>query len=450
MNTPNLKKRGQTYYVRVAVPRPLWAALGRREIVRTLGTGSLPEANRRKHAVIAEIRALIEDAHRAYGPASGSPVERVLSDLRTLRRQHRMQLVTTTEADLNKDALVDQLEALEERDQIPPARLPAIRAAVSAVTDPSITTLADAVETYLSHHKPPLVTQQTYRTKQRRLQELRDSIGPDLPVREVTGQRAAAFVTGDLLRRGLSPKTCTDYIADCSAFFEWCILQDLTAANPFHRKSKLVRRPKRGTKDLGPRIWTPEELQAFARGCPADHPQHLLPFFALALFTGCRLNELAELKVADVHGDWFEVTAAKTKAGLRSVPIHSQLQPLVGRLVTSSADGYLLPGLRRGGEDQKRGHYVSKAFTTIRRRLGITDPGTRFHSLRANFITSLERAGVPVSTIQSLVGHERPELALNTYSAGPGMEVLREAIERVDYGETLCDLLRSRLPGLLD
>ncbi len=43
-----LKRRGGNYYVRVPSPRHLWASVGKREIVRTTGTGDVsgPPARR--------------------------------------------------------------------------------------------------------------------------------------------------------------------------------------------------------------------------------------------------------------------------------------------------------------------------------------------------------------------------------------------------------------------
>ena len=46
--TEYLKRRGQTWFVRVQIPAHLWkAAGGKREFVKTLKTGDLVEANRR-------------------------------------------------------------------------------------------------------------------------------------------------------------------------------------------------------------------------------------------------------------------------------------------------------------------------------------------------------------------------------------------------------------------
>ena len=112
-DTSHLFKRGNTWFVRVAIPRHLQDAIGTRLIRRSLQTHSLPEANRRKHAVIAEVRKLIAETERATGisagTSSGTPVDHILADLRTLRRQRRLQLYSADEVDLLKDSILDRL-----------------------------------------------------------------------------------------------------------------------------------------------------------------------------------------------------------------------------------------------------------------------------------------------------------------------------------------------------
>jgi hypothetical protein len=93
--TDYLKKRGHTYYVRIQIPPPLWpAAGGKREFIKTLKTGDLTEANRRKHAYIAAFNRKIEGLPtRRYTDAE---VRKALAErgvdgvlLITVRRQRR-------------------------------------------------------------------------------------------------------------------------------------------------------------------------------------------------------------------------------------------------------------------------------------------------------------------------------------------------------------------------
>lgn len=430
---------------RVAIPRHLQDTLGKREYVRSLKTTSLAEANKRKHAVIAEFRKLIALAEKVSGRTTNTPTDKLLADLRTLTRQQRMKLLSDADVELTKDALVDRAHDLGESGRIPEDMAARIKSAVGAM-DGSILPLFKAVELYLETHKPPALTQQTYRAKEKRLAELVAFIGPDTELSQVNGKLTSRYITEDILKRDLAAKTKADIVIQLSAFFSWCELQDWIPGNPFRGKSKLIRSSKRGTADKAkPRPWTTDELLKFAKGAPATDPYHLLTLFILGLYTGARLNELAGLKLEHVYKNRIHIAESKPPAGIRDIPLHPLLVPLAAHLKKTSTDDFLLPGLVGAGEDNKRGHTASKQFTRLRRKLGVTEPGVRFHSLRANFITALEQARVLVNEIQLLVGHKRPSLALDVYSGGQEFKRLQADVKAVTFGKRVDRLVDERI-----
>ncbi len=56
-----------------------------------------------------------------------------------------------------------------------------------------------------------------------------------------------------------------------------------------------------------------------------------------------------------------------------------------------------------------------------------------FHSFRRWFVTEAQRAGVPESTIASVVGHEegRRSITLGVYSDGPAWQQMWRCVEAV-------------------
>ena len=63
------------------------------------------------------------------------------------------------------------------------------------------------------------------------------------------------------------------------------------------------------------------------------------------MYTGMRLNEICDLKLAQVGPDWIQVADGKTDAAVRRIPIHTDIKQLAERLVQECKDGYLLSGL---------------------------------------------------------------------------------------------------------
>ena len=83
--------------------------------------------------------------------------------------------------------------------------------------------------------------------------------------------------------------------------------------------------------------WTPEELVRLHKEADGS----LADLILLDMYSGMRLSELVNLRLADVAKDHFVVREAKTAAGHRQVPIHRKLRRAValrcGQIKTGSA-----------------------------------------------------------------------------------------------------------------
>jgi integrase len=203
--------------------------------------------------------------------------------------------------------------------------------------------------------------------------------------------------------------------------------------NPFEGQS-------RPASSKGWQPYTIEELNRLFGNLPASRLNSWIPL--IALFSGMRVNEICQLRVEDVRQEagvhFFDVwegdgQTIKTQAGVRRVPIHSELMR-VGFLAYRAEleEGQLFPALRPGGPDRKPSWNFSKRFTIYRRSVGVDRPGVSFHSFRKNVVTALDNAGVPQHDIAAVIGHERG-FTLDTYSGGKGLATLKEIVERVTY-----------------
>ena len=166
----------------------------------------------------------------------------------------------------------------------------------------------------------------------------------------------------------------------------------------------------------------------------------------IALFTGMRLEEVAQLRCRDikqVNGVWVidvnmsDGNRLKNQNSQRLIPIHSALLE-IGLL--DDANKTMASGCERLWPEFKRckhGSYsagYSKWFGRYKNLIGITDPKKTFHSFRHTFIDQLKQIDVPDGKIQELVGHANHSITTGRYGKPYRPNALKEIIDGLDYG----------------
>ena len=289
------------------------------------------------------------------------------------------------------------------------------------------------IRKYLAE-RAPHVTKQTLEQKERQLSELADWVRSSGEVTALTRQQAGRYLSEVLLKKGHSLKTVKDTLSHLRAFWAWLEARDIVEGNVWAGISHTLRPSTRG-RLAKRRPWTNQEVLQLIREIPTSDP--LWTLSAMGAYTGMRREEITQLTIHDVTEDGaLIVREGKTAAAVRRIPIHPVLRSLVARLVATSTDGYLIPGLLSGGADERRGHYLGKRFTNMRRKLGLNSPETVFHSFRKALAQRCEEQEVPESTTELIGGWSRGRrMSYGLYSPGPSFNKLQEAIAKVSYGE---------------
>jgi integrase len=271
-----------------------------------------------------------------------------------------------------------------------------------------------------------------------------DQIG-DLPLGKITDHMAVDFLDNHLLvARKVSPRTRNGYAMLLSAIYKCAIRRKKATANPFDGQ-----RIKAASVHYEP--FTDQELailfaDAKFETAPAKHKTGTaLPWASLiSAFTGCRLEEVAQLKAADIKqtdGIWyFEFCHdgnGKTKAATRVVPLHHELID-AGLLRYRDAlpkGSMLFPGLKsRDSKPGKLGPRLGGAFNWWRKKLGIVRSGVNFHSFRHTVGDRLRKAGVPEDDRAALLGHEDERITSRVYGHdGPGLHRLQAIVDKINY-----------------
>lgn len=275
---------------------------------------------------------------------------------------------------------------------------------------------------------------------------LRQLVGADTPVRAVTRddvlmiRRTLAQIPAnmtklygkdvdlvDAIERAaeddkprLAPNTVRSYMVNLSAVMNYArkILQVI----PVNPVDGLI--PARDNK-VQRRAFTKEELELVFGGLGeerrADSAHYWVP--AVLTFTGCRANEIAQLRVEDVAEeagiDFIDLTLfgkdgvrvdgkrLKNKTSARAVPIHDELiragfLDFVERR-RAAGEERLFPELSANAFG-RFSHEISREFGHHLDRIGLAEPSLVLHGLRHGFREACRDAALPAEIANGLGG----------------------------------------------
>lgn len=405
-----IEKRHRTYFAYLDIPKDVRKAIGRRVYRQTLKTDSRSVAERRAAPIVAQWKAEIA---RAREEPNHNDARFWRDALRRAETPEAQALVMEQIEMAAWDIGAVNVENIGER----PSTAPEAQRFFAEATGALVAT-DEHLEEWIGSLQVKAKTVSMRRATINRLAEKFPTL------RDITRKEVRRWAT-ELLAE-LKSATVQRMMTDCRTY--WRYLETIEAvpedSEPFDRLGLKV-------KNASWLPFEPADVVKLLDGAIAREDNELADLIRLAMYTGARREELCSLKVASINGDRFDIVDAKTKAGVRTVPIHAELQQVMARLIDESKDGYVLSGLK-ANKHEVRGDALGKRFTRLKDAMGF-DERHVFHSLRGTVITMLERAGVPEGTVQDIVGHERSTLTGSTYSGKSTIEMRRDALARLSY-----------------
>ncbi len=237
------------------------------------------------------------------------------------------------------------------------------------------------------------------------------------------------------LQEKYSPKTIKETYIRINAFLEFAVIQGIAVKN-YCKGVKLQKIEKKTDKI---KVFTKEEQERIIKHLNLNDIVDCVIFFTF--YTGLRLGEVLGVKWENINGNMIDIKEQygrvtknglshefrklKTVNGLRTIPITDKVLKL---LDTISKNHDLIFSINGRGLDHKR---PQRRITKICKELGI--PHRSFHSIRHSYATRLFELGVPVKTVQALMGHTDIATTMNIYT-----HVMKEAkIEALEKLNTL-------------
>lgn len=229
-----------------------------------------------------------------------------------------------------------------------------------------------------------------------------------------------------------SIRTLNAYVSHFQTFFRWAVEQGFANDNVFDgMRFRMPKRDKAAQRDA----FTTAQLGVMYKHL-TENPEGLVPkdehkwVTLIAMFTGARLNEVAQLGVSDLllqDGVWcFSFTTEgddnkhlKTEASKRLVPVHDDLLAcgLQSFMDAARVKGRarLFPALsydKQNGYGRNVGRWFNESFLV---KLGMKKATLSFHCLRHTMNTQLGQKNVPEHIQKAILGHTQSGMSYNTY-----------------------------------
>jgi integrase len=455
--TKHLWERGNQWYLKLAIPRPMQhlfpSSTGRprSHIVEPLGdspSNAKDEAGYRVARytdIFRQIKVGLLTTPEQVKEALRGPSEPDIVLRPGFETALRQYLAGPREAELRR--------AVEQRarwfEQYPDMLARATGEQPAGRSAPAGETISQAAEAWLAEltrdEAPRATTLEGHRLRVRAFVDR----GGDVPLTDVTRAVARDFL--DAL--DVSARTRNNYAQTLKCVFKSAgrrgRFSNAEEDNPFGDQ-----RSKVAGSSYQP--FTVAELQKLFDAMPREvkpkrhTPETALPWIALiALYTGARLEEIAQLTTADVREETANGATVwcvdvhnggdnklKNETSARLIPVHSELVRL-GLLdyVKALPKGPLFPGLtRRESKGGKIGARVGEIFRKRLVALRLKRAGLCFHSFRHTVAGRLDAAGVPQSDAARILGHAVAGMSYGTYSqAGPGLKRVAGVVEQISY-----------------
>lgn len=200
-------------------------------------------------------------------------------------------------------------------------------------------------------------------------------------------------------KRGVKNTTLATIISCLKSFFAWLENEEYITKSPM-RKIKNIKIEKRVRKAL-----TREELEMLRDACRTLREKALVEFF---YSTGCRLDEVQKLNIADV--DWSKGKVMVIGKGNKERPVYLNARAILHLkkyLASRNDDNPALFVTERRPYKRLGRRSIERTFSNLGKRAGISKT-VYPHLLRHTTASMMLQNGATMAEVQHYLGHDSP------------------------------------------
>ncbi|MBZ9602616.1 tyrosine-type recombinase/integrase [Phyllobacterium chamaecytisi] len=450
----HLTLKGLTYWFKMGIPEVYRSHFGgRTAYVVSTETGDLRKARDRRDqterellstfrrikegAIVSNAQSYVVQAAEGYRAAYMAETDKVQKALIVeAAGDHRESLKRVYQQDINEHIALAKQGIDGDDIDTPSSPLQEAFDKVWAGRDP----VDHYVEAWLKSAKLAEKTSKGYRGMVASLG--RWAASKRLTLVDINRRIAGQFVEAEL--QPMHRKTAKTKLTAISGYWEYLQRRGLVGreqGNPWDNQLP-KEMGKAAKKELRERAFTDDELATVLYGhSGVSHENDVKELALISTLSGMRWGELMGLTVKACQDGLFDLTKSKTQAGVRIIPIHSMIKPIIAQRMEGKKPDELLfqfPRLKNPTDA------LGKAFARHRVQLkvdqrvdGVRRSLVNAHSFRRTFITKARHANFDQATIADIVGHDigqkkkQDNFTFDIYTSGASIEQKRKCVEAV-------------------
>lgn len=222
------------------------------------------------------------------------------------------------------------------------------------------------------------------------------------PFQDVTAMDIRRYLNDYREKNGVSNSTLKHTRAVLNTFYDWCVANEYILRNPVAK----IERIKANPPPREPLTYYELEL---IRWCCQDIREKALVDFLFS--TGCRVSECAAVKLTDIDWNTRTIVIPHGKGDkARKVFFNAEAEVSMREyLKTRDDDTNALFVSVRKPHKPISSHALENIMQKIKERSSVD---VYPHKLRHTFATSGIRSGMPLPTLQTLLGHVNPSTTM--------------------------------------
>lgn len=217
-------------------------------------------------------------------------------------------------------------------------------------------------------------------------------------------------------KKGLSYSTCKKIRSTLSLMFKYAIMMDLVEKSYVNLlnlgRNKAVRPHKPFTRQKINRLWN-------------NVDEYGVDTVLILIYTGMRVGELLELTKDNVslRQKCIKITKSKTKAGLRTIPIHERILPLIKARME-------LPTKHLICNQENKSYNYSSYCTLWNKVMDLINAKHTTHDCRHTCASLLDDSEANENAKRRILGHATGDVTDTVYTH-KNLKQLRKAINKI-------------------